>query len=50
MAALDVDAMNKNQEVYVKEKISFSEYFFISAVVIFLLYCLYTIQNIFGTF
>jgi hypothetical protein len=42
--------MNKNQNAYVKEKTSLSEYFFISAVAIFLLYCLYTIQNIFGTF
>lgn len=50
MAILDVDDLNKNQDVYIKEKTSLSEYFFISAVAIFLLYCLFTINNIFGSF
>ena len=49
MINMDVDVMNNNQEINVKEKTSLSEYFFISAVAIFLLYCLHTILNIFGT-
>ena len=42
--------MNNNQDIYVKEKTSLGDYFFISVVAIFLLYCLFTIQNIFGSF
>ena len=42
--------MAKNQNINLKEKTTLSEYCFISAVAIFLIYCIYTIQNIFGTF
>lgn len=42
--------MAKNQELDVKEKTSLGDYFFISVVAIFLIYCYFTIQNIFGTF
>jgi hypothetical protein len=47
---LDVDDMNNNQDVNVNEKTSLGDYFFISVVGIFLLYCLFTILNIFAGF
>lgn len=50
MMILDVDEMNKNQDVIIKEESSLGDYFFISVVAIFLIYCLFTIQNIFGSF
>ena len=50
MIELDVDDMNNNQNANVNEKTSLGDYFFISVVAIFLLYCLFTILNIFGTF
>jgi len=46
---MDVDDMNNNQELDMEEKTSMGDYFFISVVAIFLIYCLFTIQNIFGT-
>ena len=49
MNKVDVGDMNNNQDLNIEEKTSIGDYFFISVVAIFLIYCLFTIQNIFGT-
>ena len=48
MIKMDVDEMN-NKDLNIEEKTSLGDYFFISVVAIFLIYCLFTIQNIFGS-
>jgi hypothetical protein len=47
---MDVDDMNKDQEIYVSEKSGIIEFFFISAVAVFLIYCIYTMQSLFNSF
>jgi hypothetical protein len=47
---MDVDVMSKGQEMYVSEKTGIVEYLFISAVAVFLVYCIYTMQSLFSSF
>ncbi|MEA3457234.1 MAG: hypothetical protein U9R21_00980 [Candidatus Thermoplasmatota archaeon] len=42
--------MNKGQEMYVSEKTGIVEYLFISAVAVFLIYCIYTMYGLFSSF